>query len=414
MTSHLRYVDTLKRSLVRYCSDLIETPTVNPPGEGYGKLCSYLVEMVRTMGCEAELVRVPEGRAQELYPQGTEHPRIAVVGKYLNSEGERAGLHLNGHIDVVPPGKGWLRDPFRASEENGKLYGLGATDMKSGVACALGVLQTLSALHIKLKGDLTFSFAPDEETGGHAGVGYLAGNGFIRADYAIVLEPSQPHQVKIGHRGVMWLDVVTKGRTAHGSVPHRGVNAFDKMVSVAMRMKELEKQIKTKKTSFPTVDEQDAHPTLMMGGVVRCGVKTNVVPDECTASLDRRLIPEETLDEAYREIEGAVEELRKEDAELQVELRRQMAFGAASVPQDSPVCKVVAASHQRVTGVDPRIVLAAGFTDAHYLTEGLGIPTITYGPGLSGMAHVPDEYVLVDDLVLCTKVLADAAINLLA
>jgi len=212
---------------------------------------------------------------------------------------------------------------------------------------------------------------------------------------------------------VLWIDVVTKGRTAHGSVPHRGINAFDKMVDIALRMRKLRDEIRAKKTSVPTADEEDAHPTLMMGGIVRCGVKTNVVPDECIASIDRRLIPEETPEEAYQEIVDAVEELKGADDELQVELHQQAAFEAARVPEDSAICQAIAASHSRILGEEPRMVLAAGFTDAHYLIEGLGIPTITYGPGLSGMAHVPDEHVVVNDLVRCTQVMADAAIGLL-
>jgi len=96
-----------------------------------------------------------------------------------------------------------------------------------------------------------------------------------------------------------------------------------------------------------------------------------------------------------------------------VELYKRVAFEGALVPEDSPICRAVVASHSRVTREKPRMVIAAGFTDAHYLIEGLGIPTITYGPGRSGMAHVPDEYVVVSDLVRCTQVLTGTTVALL-
>jgi acetylornithine deacetylase/succinyl-diaminopimelate desuccinylase-like protein len=124
------------------------------------------------------------------------------------------------------------------------------------------------------------------------------------ADVGIITEPAQPHTVKMGHRGVLWVEITTRGRTAHGSVPYKGINAFDKMVKVAQALKRLEQQtISAKCAAYPTMEERQKAPAIMVGGVVQGGVKTNVVPDRVTVTVDRRLIPEETLAGAFAEIQ---------------------------------------------------------------------------------------------------------------
>jgi succinyl-diaminopimelate desuccinylase len=406
-------VERIGEQIVEYCRGLVRIPTVNPPGDRYEELCEYLLETLKHLNCRAEAVRVPASRTAELYPWGAGYPRVSVVGTYLGSRSRSAGLHLNGHFDVVPPGAGWTRDPLDPVLEDGKLYGLGSSDMKGGIASILGVLQTLSELHIELDGELSFSFTPDEETGGHAGVGYLTEQGLIRGDYGIIPEPSQPGMVKIGHRGVLWVEVVTRGRTAHGSVPHKGVNAFEKMVGVATALKGFEDRLKQKKTSFPVADPLQRSPTLMIGGVVRGGVKTNVVPDECLMSIDRRLIPEETVAEAYEEIREVVAELERKDPDLRAELTTPLRIEPAYVPADHLVCTAVAESHADVFGGAPVRVISPGFNDGHYLVRNLGIPTISYGPGSMGQAHTPDEYIVADDLIRGTRVLAEVVLKLL-
>ena len=102
----------------------------------------------------------------------------------------------------------------------------------------------------------------------------------IAADFGIITEPSQPHFVRIGHRGVLWVEVVTKGKTAHASMPYPGINAFKKLLRVAQGLEDLERELEGKRTAAPVMVEEDKHPTICLGSVVRGGVKTHVVPDE--------------------------------------------------------------------------------------------------------------------------------------
>lgn len=414
MPSAREQVEARRDTIVDFCRQLVQIRTVNPPGENYAQLCDYLVRVIRTCDCDVEIVSVPAERAEELYWWGKDHPRMSVVGRYRNSRGDRAGLHLSGHYDTVPAGAGWAHDPWAARIVDGRLYGLGASDMKGGLASILGVLRVLSDLRARLRGDLTFSFTPDEETGGMAGLGYLAEQRLIRADLGIITEPAQPHTVKMGHRGVLWVEITTRGRTAHGSVPYKGINAFDKMVKVAQALKQLEQQaISAKRTAYPTMEERQQAPAIMVGGVVQGGVKTNVVPDRVTVTVDRRLIPEETLAEAFAEIQEAIAAIQRDDSELEVELKRTLNIEASAVPADHAICRAVAKAHAAVYATEPRIVLSPGFNDAHFLTRDLGVPCITYGPGTTGTAHAPDEYIVVEDLVKATAVLAEATLELL-
>lgn len=414
MTAAVQHVQTISGQILASLKDMIRIPTVNPPGSHYEDFCAYAIERLRQMDCEVDVVRVPATRENDLYPFGKGHPRMSVVGRYRKSREERPGLHLSGHYDVVPAGTSWTRDPFTPEEDNGRLYGLGASDMKGGIASIMGVIQALHETNTTLRNGLTFSFTPDEETGGLAGMGYLVKQGIIHADFGIITEPSQPHFVRIGHRGVLWVEVVTRGRTAHASMPHLGVNAFKKLVRVAQALEELEKELEGKITGAPVMNDIEKHPTICIGSVVQGGVKTNVVPDECSMMLDRRLIPEESVAEAFQEIRSLVEMVQQRDPEMRVELNQHLGIEAASIAVDSLLSQTVATCHAEVHGRTPAIAISPGFNDTHYMIRELGIPALTYGPGTTGTAHTPNEYIMIADLTSTTQVLTRVALTLLA
>jgi succinyl-diaminopimelate desuccinylase len=414
MRAAVQHVETIRSQVLDSLKDLVRIPTVNPPGSHYQELCDYAMQRLRQLDCEVDLVEVPAARENDLYPFGKGHARMSLVGRYRKSRAERPGLHLSGHYDVVPAGTSWSRDPFDPTEEDGRLYGLGTSDMKGGIAAVMGVIQALHETNTTLRNGLTFSFTPDEETGGLAGMGYLVRQGIIKADFGIITEPSQPHFVRIGHRGVLWVEVVTKGRTSHASMPYRGINAFKKLVRVAQGLEDLERELEGKVTAAPVMVEQEKHPTICIGSVVHGGVKTNVVPDECSMMLDRRLIPEETTREAFDEIRSVVELLQRDDADLRVELKQHLGIEAASIAADSLLSQTVASCHAQIYGQQPSIAISPGFNDTHYLIRDMGIPALTYGPGTTGTAHTPDEYIVIEDLYRSTQVLTQVALTLLA
>jgi succinyl-diaminopimelate desuccinylase len=408
----LARIDGMRDALVEDLIALVGIPTVNPPGESYERFCMVARDIVRGIGCDVELISVPEAEADRRYPWGKGHPRVNLLGRFRKSRRRHEGLHLSGHLDTVPPGRGWTKDPWKAVIEDGRLYGLGASDMKGGIVSIIGVLRAFHDLGLELDGDLTFSFTADEESGGMAGVGWLADQGLVQARYGIITEPAQPHFVKIGHRGALWLEIETHGKTAHGSAPHRGINAFEKLVSVARALQELAGQLRSKRTSAPVQAEEGAFPTMTIGGRVEAGVKTNVVPDYAMMTVDRRLILEENVEEAYGEIEAAIRQLQEADPYLQVSIKKTLAFRGSAVEPDSVIATTLANCHREVYGQEPQKIVSPGFDDRHYWIHHAGIPIVTYGPGLLKVAHAPDEYLFVDDLVQATKVLALATWDL--
>jgi succinyl-diaminopimelate desuccinylase len=414
MYAAVQHVAAIHGQILGYLTDLVRIPTVNPPGDHYEDLCLYAMERLRQMDCDVDLAHVPQTYENDLYPFGKGYPRMSLVGRYRKSRNERPGLHMSGHYDVVPAGVTWTRDPFNPEEEDGRLYGLGTSDMKGGIASIMGVVQALHETNTTLRNGLTFSFTPDEETGGLAGMGYLVQQGMIKADFGIITEPSQPHFVRIGHRGVLWVEVVTRGKTAHASMPYRGINAFKKLVRVAQGLEDLERELEGKITAAPVMAEQEKHPTICIGSVVHGGVKTNVVPDECAMMLDRRLIPEETVQEALHEIRAVVEMLQRQDPEMQVELKQHLGIEAASITADSLLSQTVATCHAQIHGRSPAIAISPGFNDTHYMIRELGIPALTYGPGTTGTAHTPNEYIVMEDLTKTTQVLVQVALTLLS
>lgn len=410
----MRITESATADLIDWTRHLIAINTVNPPGRNYLECTTYIADTMKKIGLEATIVQVPADRLPELAPHGEAMPRYSVLGQ---AKGTRPGptLHFSGHYDVVPAGTRWTVDPFGADVRDGKIFGLGSGDQKAGIASMLGAAQVVQRLGASLNGNLTFSFTPDEETGGQAGVGYLISQGLVKADWAVISEPSMPHLLKIGHRGALWLRLTTHGRTAHGSMAFKGINAFEKMTEVAVALKELEKRIQVRTTAYPTEFEQEKHPMFMLGGVIKGGVnKTNVVPDECTISIDRRVLPEERLEEARAEILATLNELKARDPELDYSVETEIQVEGTAIAENEQIVVTLADCHQTVFGQRPRIIISPGYNDLRYFVNKAGIPTVTYGPGALAKAHTADEFVEIQHLSGTTAVFAHLICALLA
>ena len=207
----LTEVEQAREELVDFVAELIRIPTVNPPGEAYEECAQAIGSRLSGWGMEVEYLE-PVDR-----PENTEaHPRVNVLGRRAGEEA-RPLLHLNGHFDVVPPGEGWTLDPFKGIVRNGRIYGRGASDMKSGLGAAAFALECLRRTGVDLRGTIELSATVDEESGGMAGVASLCRTGHIssaRTDYVIIPEPFGPDRICVGHKGVYWFDVVAQGKVA--------------------------------------------------------------------------------------------------------------------------------------------------------------------------------------------------------
>jgi acetylornithine deacetylase/succinyl-diaminopimelate desuccinylase-like protein len=275
--------------------------------------------------------------------------------------------------------------------------------MKGGLAAMIMAVKALKASGLEVGGKVLLTAVVGEEAD-QAGTRSLVEEG-IAADCAIITEPTDLKPV-IAHKGDLYYRLTTIGRAAHSSMPHLGVNAIEKMYTVISALDEIRAGLTEK--SHPLL----GHPTLSVG-TIEGGLDTCVVPSRCTITVDRRVIPGEPIAEADRELEELLGRLRAGDPQLQVELSRFMTAPAMEISPEEQVAATVRQAIEAVTGRDPGFHGLAGTCDANYLVNVARIPTVIFGPGSVSLAHQPDEYVEISELVQATQILALALADLL-
>ena len=411
----LAAVDALAGELVSFTADLIAIPTVNPPGEAYEPCARHIGDTLRGFGFETQYYT-----ADGLPEHRPDYPRVNVVGVRRGRQA-RPCVHLNGHLDVVPAGDGWTVEPFGRTVRGDRIYGRGSTDMKGGLAAAIFAAEAIRRAGVTLEGTVEVSATVDEESGGFAGVAWLARQGVVssdRQDFVIIPEPFGVDRISVGHRGVYWSEVTTVGRTAHGSMPFFGINAVDAMAAVLTGIQhELAPALAARRTAMPVVPHEARAATLnvngIRGGQADVAGQTPCVPDRCAAVLDRRFLPEESLAEVRAEIAGQVARALDGRHGVRHELRDLMIVEPVRTPDDSPVVTALAGAVREIAGRPAQLVASPGTYDQKHVKRIAGIDhCVAYGPGCLDLAHQPDEWVGIDDLVTSTKVLAAAVLKL--
>ena len=411
----LAAVDALADEVVAFTTELVRLPTVNPPGEGYEECARTIGDRLRRGGLAVEYLPA-EGR-----PEHTRrHPRLNVVGTRAG-KGRGRVVHFNGHFDVVPAGEGWTVDPFGGEVRDGKIWGRGAGDMKAGLAAAVYAVEGLRRAGVETAGALEVSGTVDEESGGFAGVALLAEMGRIargRTDYVIIPEPLGVDRICIGHRGVWWFEVELRGRIAHGSMPFLGVSAIDHMAALleAVRV-ELQPALATRRTAMPVVPEGAGRATLnvnsLVGGQPADGIQTPCVADRCRAIFDRRFLVEEGLEGARAEVAALLERVAARISGFRYEIKDLMIVHPVRTPEGSPLVAALGRAISEVRGRDATLVASPGTYDQKHVARIAGVEhCVAYGPGILELAHQPDEWCGVRDLVDSTKILALAALEL--
>ncbi len=411
----LAEVEAARDEIVAFTAEMIRIPTVNPPGACYRECAELIGRRLQATGLAVEYVEA-EGRPEHT----AEYPRVNVVGRGAAVPG-RPRLHLNGHFDVVPPGDGWTVDPFAGLMRDGRVYGRGASDMKSGIAAAVFAVEALRRVGVELEGAVDISATVDEESGGFAGVAHLCEAGIISGDhtrYAIIPEPFGPTRVCLGHRGIYWFDVVAHGHTAHGSMGHLGRSAIDDMGALleAFRTR-LAPELATRISALPIVPEPSRRPSLnvnaITGGQADEGTQSPCVADRCVATVDRRFIPEESLDEVRGDIARLVRSVEGDDPGRRFTIEERMVVHPTAAPPGSPLVAALSRAVEAVRGCPAELVASPGTYDQKHFARIAGIEhCVAYGPGPLEEAHQPDESCAVDDLVASTQVLALAALEL--
>lgn len=410
--SLLRAVEDRRQAVVSLTQDLIRFPTVNPPGEAYTPCAEFIAMYMSKLGFQTQLIR-GEGT-----PGDTDRfPRTNVVAR---REGRSPGpvVHFNSHIDVVEEGHGWTVDPFAGVVKDGKVYGRGACDMKGGMAASIIAVEAFLQVYPDFPGAIEVSGTVDEESGGFGGVAHLARLGFFskpRVDHVIIPEPLNKDRICLGHRGVWWAEIETKGEIAHGSMPFLGDCAVRHMGAVLHAFEEeLFPLLDSKQTEMPVVPEGARRSTMNINSVhggqtedYRPGLPSPNVPDSCRMTIDRRFLLEESLDEVKGEVISILDRLTRDRPKFQYDIRDVMEVLPTMTERNAPVVTAVAEGIREIFGREPDYVISPGTYDQKHVARiGHLHDCIAYGPGILDLAHRPDEWVGIDDMVESAKVMA--------
>ncbi|MBU2998579.1 acetylornithine deacetylase/succinyl-diaminopimelate desuccinylase family protein [Roseovarius nubinhibens] len=414
-------IEARREDLIALTQDLIRIPTLNPPGRHYRDICDYLDRRLLHAGFETELIRATGAPGDS-----DKYPRWNIVARRA---GKHPGecVHFNSHTDVVEVGHGWTTDPFGGAVIDGRIYGRGACDMKGGLAASIIAAEAFIDLCPDFSGAIEISGTADEESGGFGGVAYLAERGYFdpaRVQHVIIPEPLNKDRVCLGHRGVWWAEIETRGEIAHGSMPFLGDCAVRHMGAVLDEMeRSLFPTLARKRTEMPVVPEGARQSTLNINSIHGgepeqeadyTGLPSPCVPDRCRMVVDRRFLIEENIDEVQAEITDLLDRIGARRANFDYGLRELHRVLPSMTDRDAPIVTSVARAVEEVMGRAPDYVVSPGTYDQKHIDRiGRLKNCIAYGPGILDLAHKPDEYVGIDDMIEAAQVMALSLYDLL-
>ena len=373
--------------------DLVAIDSVNPklvPGaKGEFAAADFLCKFLQERGFPAELEEAAPGRPNVV---ALLSPAAATANR---SEKKSASLAILAHIDTV--GVGDMPDPFTPRERDGRLYGRGALDIKSGVAamCAAAVAARDAGA---IQKPLLIAAVVDEECDS---VGTEALLKRYTADAAIVIEPTDL-RLTIAHKGYAWFEIVTHGRAAHGSLPSEGRDAIRMMGRVLNILDALDRKLASL-TPHPLLGHGSLHASLIRGGQ-----ELSSYPAECRLQLERRMLPDESAGEFEVELRSLVAGLSARDPDFRATVRGLGSRPAYEISPDAPIVRLVSNAIRKTLGSEAaeELVGMAAWTDTALLAEA-GIPRIVFGPSGRGL-HGKEEYVELDSVVQCSEILLEA------
>ncbi|SHH49686.1 acetylornithine deacetylase/succinyl-diaminopimelate desuccinylase family protein [Marivita hallyeonensis] len=416
-----RRIDDARDDLVTLTQDLIRIPTLNPPGENYAAICDYLDKRLSGSNFETTWIRA-EGAPGD----SDRYPRWNLIAR---REGKSGGdcVHFNSHTDVVEVGHGWTHEPFGGAVEGDRIYGRGSCDMKGGLAASIIAVDAFIAEHPDYHGAIEISGTADEESGGYGGVAHLAEHGWFdpkRVQHVIIPEPLNKDRICLGHRGGWWAEIETKGEIAHGSMPFLGDCAVRHMGAVLHAFEEtLFPAMAARHTEMPVVPDGARQSTMNINSIHGgqpeqdadyTGLPAHCVPDSCRIVIDRRFLMEEPIEAVRQEVIDLLDDLKSRRANFDYEIREINRVIPSMTERDAPIVTTVHDAIRDVLGQDPSYVASPGSYDQKHIDRiGKLKNCIAYGPGVLELAHKPDEWIGISDMLDSAKVMARSLETLL-
>jgi len=369
--------------VVRLLKKLIEIQSVNPHvegGAGETEISNFIANHLESVGMEVDTQDVVDDR-------------FNVIG-VLRGRGGGRSLMMNGHTDTVGV-KGMTIEPFKPFIEDDNMHGRGACDMKGPLAGMITAVKALVDSGVKLRGDLLISAVVDEE---YKSIGTQRLIQEYRSDAVIVGEPTN-HQIAIAHKGFVWLEIETRGKAAHGSVPEKGIDAIAKMAKIISRLSTLEESYARKRhnlVGFPKI-----HTSMIQGGS-----EWSIVPDFCRLRLERRTVPGETSSMVTDELDQLLDELSREDPMLSAKIKKIFEGSPMEIAPSEAIVKKLQLAVREVKKIESKMVGAPYWTDAALFVNNAAIPACLFGPGDIGLAHSDNEFIKISEVVDSAKIYA--------
>jgi acetylornithine deacetylase/succinyl-diaminopimelate desuccinylase family protein len=395
---------------IQFLAELVKVPSDNPPGDcaAPAKRARLLLEQ---LGLAVEAHDVPRSVVEAAGMKSV----INLVVRHRFGDGPVVAL--NAHGDVVPPGLGWRHDPYGAVIEQGAhgpvMYGRGVAVSKSDLASytwALLALKAAVAEGSRLGGTLELHFTYDEEAGGIVGPKWLLAQGLVRPDAVIAAGFS--YSVVTAHNGCLHLDVTVTGKQAHAAMPEAGIDALEAANAILTALYSHRATLRRIRSGTAGI----VSPTLNVG-LIKGGINTNVVPDQVTFRIDRRVIPEENHAEVEAELRELIAACARDNPDIKVEVRQLLlAEPLIARPGTERIAAAIQRCAKELLGVDVPTAGVPLYTDArHYAAA--GIPVVLYGAGPRSIgeanAHNADENLRLEDLRAAIKIVAMTVADLL-
>jgi succinyl-diaminopimelate desuccinylase len=378
-------------ALIDFTRRLVQLPTVNEVGRGEAPAAQLVVELMRSWGWDPVVEEVAPGRPNV----------IATV------EGDQPGptLLFEGHTDVVTEGDSaqWTVDPFGGDIVDGRLYGRGSADMKSGLAAMLFATRELQRSG-PFPGRVRLAVLVDEEGMMLGAKHFVAAGHATDVDAAIVCEP-EAEEVCLTAKGALRVRLDFHGAMAHGAMPQYGRNPVPVLGKALGWLAEYQAQLQNSSGAHPHLGLPYVTPTVMQAGGLD---QINVISADAVLALDIRTVP--GLDHA--DILAAIDKgVIAVAADTGVEVRTTMIDDrpATETATDSAVVRAILAAHEEITGGPAAIGGVPGATDGTILWRDAGLPVVVYGPGGKWIAHQVDEFVEIDDVIRKARVYERAA-----
>lgn len=379
----------MQSELVAILSDLIALPSPYPPGTSV-EICAYTAKRLKKAGYKVEIATHKKG--------------VDNVVARMKGKAKGPVIAFNAHVDTVGVGEraNWKSDPYKALVKGGLVYGLGAGNCKGSMAVQIWIAEEIARRGGPASGELIFTFVADEENLGPEGMEYLRKSGKVRPD-ALILGAQTENNLIVAERGVMWARITTKGRAAHAGNPAAGDNAILRMMRLVGALSSYYDKALADRVS-------GAMKSTVNIGMFHGGHNTNVVPSACTVEIDRRLLPNEKVKDAFKELKQVVDGVGEKKSMYGVEfLTGTNGFFA---PENGAAVGAFEAAVKAHSRRKVKFLNATGVSDGRYYADD-GIEIINFGPGSGAQGHAANESVPIAEMVDAAHIQLDVVKRLL-